>query len=141
MRRTRPLRERLLSRLIIDPSGCLLWTGATANGYGYIDVGGKRLGRVHRVMWELLEAPIPAGLVLDHLCRVRHCASIAHLEVVTPRVKTLRGEGPSAKEAAQTHCDRGHEFDLINTYWTPDGKRRCRACVRIRRQAGRAQAS
>ncbi len=23
----RTLRERLLSRLIIDPSGCLLWTG------------------------------------------------------------------------------------------------------------------
>ena len=141
MRRVKPLRERLFSRLIIEPqTGCLLWTGAiSGTGYGYISLPGRKLVRVHRAMYELFVGPIPDGLYLDHLCRVRHCAAPAHLEAVTPRVNTLRGESPSA--SAGEKCTRGHDFDLINTYWTPDGKRRCRACVRIRRSAREVQAS
>ena len=33
----------------------------------------------HRFAYELLVGPIPAGLVLDHLCRVRNCCNPAHL--------------------------------------------------------------
>ncbi len=80
------LRERLFSRLIIDPSGCLLWQGALSNGYGLIWVGNVPQ-RVHRVMWEMLEGPIPEGARLEHVkargCLNRHCVSIAHLELVT----------------------------------------------------------
>jgi excisionase family DNA binding protein len=87
-----PLRERMLSRLIIDPSGCLLWTGArNSSGYGHIRVGGGRSDAfVHRLMYEMFAEPIPDGLELDHLCRVRHCASPAHLEPVTSGQNKLR---------------------------------------------------
>ena len=131
MGRRGPLRQRLLSRLIIDPeTGCLLWTGTLNNGgYGEIKANG-RTSKVHRVMWQMLEGPIPDGMELDHLCRVRSCASIAHLEVVTRQVNTLRGESPAAAHARQTHCDSGHEFDLVNTYWAPNGQRFCRTCTR-----------
>jgi WhiB family transcriptional regulator, redox-sensing transcriptional regulator len=33
-------------------------------------------------------------------------------------------------QASKTHCKRGHPFDANNTYYTPDGRRRCRTCLR-----------
>jgi len=37
--------------------------------------------------------------------------------------------------ADKTHCKHGHPFDLANTYYTPDGHRRCRACLRVARRS------
>jgi WhiB family redox-sensing transcriptional regulator len=37
--------------------------------------------------------------------------------------------------ADKTHCKHGHPFDLANTYYTPDGRRRCRACLRAARRS------
>lgn len=132
------LRDRVLSRLIIDSSGCLLWSGGlTKNGYAAIS---QRSGSdrqdfyIHRLMYEWLVGPIPEGLEIDHLCRVRHCASPAHLEAVTRRENTLRGVSPAARQARQTHCIHGHPFDDANTYrWRT--RRYCRACAVARRSA------
>jgi WhiB family redox-sensing transcriptional regulator len=33
-------------------------------------------------------------------------------------------------QASKTHCKRGHPFIAENTYYTPDGHRRCRTCLR-----------
>jgi len=33
-------------------------------------------------------------------------------------------------QASKTHCKRGHPFNAENTYYTPDGRRRCRTCLR-----------
>ena len=33
-------------------------------------------------------------------------------------------------QASKTHCKRGHQFTADNTYYTPDGHRRCRTCLR-----------
>jgi WhiB family redox-sensing transcriptional regulator len=33
-------------------------------------------------------------------------------------------------QASKTHCKRGHPFNAVNTYYTPDGRRRCRTCLR-----------
>lgn len=82
----------------------------------------------HRAAYQYLRGPIPDGLQLDHLCWVRRCVNPAHLEVVTARVNTLRGENPAAQNARKTHCHRGHPFDEANTYWRPDGGRDCKAC-------------
>jgi hypothetical protein len=79
----------------------------------------------HRMAYELARDPIPAGLVIDHLCRNKRCVNPSHLEAVEQRVNLLRGETNSAK----THCINGHEFTPDNTYmW--QGKRSCRACRR-----------
>jgi hypothetical protein len=32
--------------------------------------------------------------------------------------------------ASKTHCRHGHPFTPENTYYTPDGRRRCRACLK-----------
>jgi WhiB family redox-sensing transcriptional regulator len=41
------------------------------------------------------------------------------------------GRAPTGHpQASKTHCKRGHRFDADNTYYTPDGHRRCRTCLR-----------
>jgi WhiB family redox-sensing transcriptional regulator len=36
----------------------------------------------------------------------------------------------SHPQASKTHCKRGHRFSPDNTYYAPDGQRRCRTCMR-----------
>jgi WhiB family transcriptional regulator, redox-sensing transcriptional regulator len=36
----------------------------------------------------------------------------------------------SHPQASKSHCKRGHRFSPENTYYTPDGHRRCRTCLR-----------
>jgi WhiB family redox-sensing transcriptional regulator len=36
----------------------------------------------------------------------------------------------SHPQASKTHCKHGHPFNAANTYYTPDGRRRCRTCLR-----------
>jgi hypothetical protein len=113
-------------RLLIDETGCLLWTGAhNTGGYGVVWVDG-RAQLVHRVVYNLLAGPVPEGLQLDHLCRVRHCASVAHLEPVTNRENGRRGIGPAAVHARQSHCIHGHSEWGIRS----DGRRYCKPCRR-----------
>jgi WhiB family redox-sensing transcriptional regulator len=33
-------------------------------------------------------------------------------------------------QASKTRCKRGHQFTAENTYYAPDGQRRCRICLR-----------
>jgi WhiB family transcriptional regulator, redox-sensing transcriptional regulator len=36
----------------------------------------------------------------------------------------------SHPQASKTQCKRGHRFTAENTYYAPDGQRRCRTCMR-----------
>ncbi|MER8067181.1 HNH endonuclease signature motif containing protein [Streptomyces sp. NPDC094034] len=70
---------------------CILWAGALDGG-GYAVTNRKgRLSKVHRLMYESVMGAIPRGLVLDHLCRVRHCVNPAHLEAVSNAENVRRG--------------------------------------------------
>lgn len=64
-----PVRPRLLSKAIINwETGCWEWAAyRTPSGYGTCWLDGQQR-RAHRVMYELIEGPIPEGLTLDHLC-------------------------------------------------------------------------
>ncbi len=116
-----------------NDKGCWLWTGALDHqGYGLVysvpGGGGKlRKRRLHIISFTYFSGKVPAGLELDHLCRVRNCWNPDHLEAVPHHVNTLRGE-----KASRTHCKFGHLFDEKNTFWRPSGGRRCRACERAR---------
>ena len=94
------------------------------NGYGVFSGG-----LVHRWAYEALVAPIPDGLTIDHLCRVRHCVNPAHLEVVTLAENIRRAPHYNSRK---THCKRGHEFTPTNAmvYVRKDGRtqRQCRQC-------------
>lgn len=128
-------RDRIRAKTSIDANGCWLWQGTRnpVSGYAQTSFGGKYRA-VHRVSYEAFVGPIPAGLHIDHLCRVRHCVNPAHLEPVTARTNLLRGETQTAKRAAVTHCPQGHPYDADNTYVAPKGGRACRICRRERRR-------
>lgn len=126
-----PTSEDLFWRNVAVTPSCWLWTGYIADtGYGQFASGHTRLA--HRISYQLVVGPIPEGLQIDHLCRVRHCVNPLHLEPVTQRENLLRGETITARNAAKTHCPRGHAYTAENTYVRPRGSRECRTCNRLR---------
>ena len=144
--RTRPAVDRVLDRVAysdtpFNGTPCWVFTGClSTSGYGQVSIGSRVDGtqrnvQAHRVTYEALVGPIPAGLNLDHLCRVTSCVNPAHAEPVTQRVNVLRGAGPTALNAQRTECYRGHPFDDENTYVGPRGNRACRECARRNKDA------
>lgn len=87
--------DLFLSHVQVDENGCWLWTGATSpQGYGRFNAGLREDARnvlAHRWSYEHHVGPIPDGLDLDHLCRVRHCVNPEHLEPVTRQENVQRG--------------------------------------------------
>jgi hypothetical protein len=64
-------------------------------------------------------------------CRHRLCVNPWHLELVTPRVNTLRGRSPNVIAASANQCTRGHPLVGANLYLHPgSGERVCRTCKR-----------
>jgi hypothetical protein len=127
----KPTIDRFMAKVKKSPGGgCWLWTACQSyDGYGYFRLNGKQK-RAHRVAFELLVGPIPEGLSLDHLCRVRHCVNPAHLDPVPIKVNILRGQSVSAQNARKTHCPNGHELSDANLYLRSNGRERvCRTCA------------
>jgi hypothetical protein len=103
---------------LVDENGCWIWQlQRSPNGYGRTQRNGK-VTTAHRASYERLVGPIPEGLHLDHLCRVRLCVNPAHLEPVTPLennrrsrttkltaeiVAQIRGSGEGGKVLAERY--------------------------------------
>lgn len=138
------LPNRIEAKIVPEPnSGCWLWVGNVCNkGYGCVNYK-KRAYRVHRLAYEFLCEPVPAGLQLDHLCRVRCCVNPDHLEPVTLLENVRRGNSGKFQRS-KLHCPQGHPYNNENTALTirPDGSysRYCKTCkmfkIRARRAAG-----
>ena len=129
-------RTRLLLQVPKDGTGCLQWLGYIGpDGYGKyctkLKDGRVRTLPAHRLVYEVLVAPIPAGFYPDHLCRNRACVNPSHIEIVTLRENTLRGVGPTAQNARMTECKNGHSFSPENTYIDKLGRRNCKPCHRV----------
>jgi hypothetical protein len=108
---------------------CWLWRGAIqrSNGYGRFWDGERVLG-AHQFIYRLTFGQIPDGLEIDHLCRVRNCVNPNHLEAVTRRINTLRGESLPARQSRKTHCDKGHPLAGANLI-RRGNHRTCRICA------------
>ena len=101
-------------------NGCWLWTRSkSCDGYGWASLGNKT-HQAHRLVYVLLRGEPANGLVLDHLCRVRHCVNPAHMQPVTSHINILRSE---LTPAGMRNCAKGHAF-IHN-----GRQRRCPKCL------------
>jgi len=112
---------RHIRRNIVEGAdGCWLWTRSRSrDGYGWASLEDKTY-QAHRLVYVILRGEPPEDLVLDHLCRVRHCVNPAHLEPVTPAKNLLRSE---LTPAGAKVCAKGHAF-IHNGH-----QRRCPVCL------------
>lgn len=81
----------------VDKSGdCWLWTGAcnSSRGYGTLTIARKAY-YAHRVVYEWVVGPIPAGMQVDHrpTCP-RNCVNPQHLRLVTNKQNQENVSGP-----------------------------------------------
>ena len=82
--------RRFWSRVNKDQE-CWLWTGPKDwHGYGQFKANGRRY-QAHCFAYLLAHGEIPAGLELDHLCRMPPCVKVDHLEAVTHAENIRRG--------------------------------------------------
>jgi len=127
------LGDRRASRVVIDDSGCWIWTGSrNPGGYGQTR-DGARMTRVHQIAFVAAKGPVPDGLEIDHLCRVPACCNPDHLEAVTHAENIRRGSQDRKRPEPRTHCARGHELTDENCVRRKDG-RQCRTCHNANRR-------
>lgn len=133
------LPERFWKKVIADPSGCWIWTGARgAGGYGVAQLDGK-MRLVHRWAYHVLVEPVDQatsrGCARDHVhheCRNTLCVNPAHLSLA------LAADHLGHGHRDKTCCPQGHPYDEANTLIRPNGWRSCRACARERSRRRRA---
>lgn len=125
------------------PNGdCLEWTGS----YGRGDKGvykdkpnypviyfERKMWRGNRLVWRLVNGPIPEGLFICHTCDNRRCVNPKHLYAGT--AKQNAADNVIRKRHSKLmvrFCPRGHEYSPDNTIIEArtDGRqyRRCHIC-------------
>lgn len=133
-----PMQDDLISpvRWVEEDRGydtpCWIWSGAIRayDGYGQITRDGRP--RVaHRALYQDRFGVVPAGMDLHHLCEVKACVNLDHLELLT------HAEHAARHNPVLSHCRRGHSMD--DAYYPPVGDRQCRTCRRERESARAAR--
>lgn len=107
----------------IPEAGCYAWLGGHSRGYAkmrWTENGTRRNARVAHYLCE----PVPAGLEVDHLCRMRWCVNQDHLELITHQENIRRQRAYAV--ASRQFCEKHPEVHL-----KLEGKvRACRICRR-----------
>lgn len=125
------------ARLKVVESGCHEWQGFIhpITRYGATSYKGKtRI--VHRLLWQLVNGPIPPKMDVCHTCDNRRCCNLEHLWLGT-RQQNLQDAARKGRAPGQdkTHCNYGHEFTPENTTrYGKNGWRHCKKCQRIRQR-------
>lgn len=112
-------------------TGCWIWAhDSVTGGYGRAwDKIQRKKKLAHRLSYETYVGPIPEGLTIDHLCANPHCINPQHLQPKTQKENSLSsGRSPAKLNKAKTHCPKGHEYNIVNTFVHKDGRRDCRTC-------------
>lgn len=131
---TTKILKRVFGKIQIDrETGCWNWIGALDPKYGLTWYKGRH-EKTHRLLYAWLVEPLPMGhegrkiAQLDHAtCKNTRCCNPLHVELVTQYINTMRGDGPSARNARKTHCKNGHKLSTA-----PRGVRYCKTCEKRR---------
>ena len=109
--------ERFIMRTAWDGS-CLVWMGRKSrSGYGRMSIGSKNVA-AHRYSWEIANGPIPAGMVIDHICHNPACVLPEHLRIATTAENARNRKGTNMNNRSSGYR---------NVQWVPaKGKYRVR---------------
>lgn len=108
----------------LDPVfGCWVWRDR-CNERGYPVIGWR--GNAGKHVYEAEVGVVPAGLELDHLCRVRRCVAPHHREAVTHAENMLRISW--RYRCRRKMCSSGHS--LADALVTGEAGRLCRTCAK-----------
>jgi hypothetical protein len=145
--RNLPPEARIWLRVRWYPSGllgtdCAIWQHTLSTcGYAQMRIAG-RLWPLHVWTYQHYVGSVPTGQECDHLCHNRACINPLHIEPVTHRENSLRGD----RHDFITHCPYGHEYTAENTYRRtflrngyPINCRTCKACSRLWHQSEEGQ--
>lgn len=124
------LTEIPADRITVNENGCWVWNGTKhEDGYGIVSISGKR-EYVHRIMYQVFIGPVNNNRELDHLCRNPSCCNPSHLEAVSSRENSLRGNHPLFVVHRERRCHKGHDLTVPeNVRMSADGRIRCRLCA------------
>lgn len=123
-----------------EPRGCWIAHNRALNGYAgntsYTVNGVRHKGSRYKLIWEIVNGPVPEGMVLDHyVCDngAGGCCNPFHLKATTQKENTLRSTNgqPCAINARKTHCINGHPFtpdNILKQSEKAGGGRNCRTC-------------
>ena len=95
-----PIEDRIW-KFVQKTDGCWEWTGQRcARGYGLVAVTHTTVRRAHRVIWELVNGPIPAGMVICHHCDNPPCVRPDHLFIGTQadNMRDMQAKGRRANQ-------------------------------------------
>ena len=125
--------ERIMARTSRQPDGCLECSYSLGS-HGYVQAwDGVTVVLAHRIVWEHVNGPIPAGMTVDHeRCRNRRCVEITHLRLLT-NFDNARRNHPDHSWPVNGKCLHGHEHAV---HWAPKSEKRkkgyCRECRRVK---------
>jgi len=131
------VKSAIFNKSMPEPNtGCWIWMGdSVKGGYGRFHLSERNKSRKwlsHRISYKVFKGEIPDGHTIDHLCKNTHCCNPSHLEAVTMKENTYRGNSFSRINKDKTHCKNGHQFTVDNTYRYNDGRRDCLTCIKVR---------
>jgi len=114
------------------PDSCHPWTRHHRHGYGGFGAGGKNYVAHRWLLGYLRGNPLSGAELGLHHCDNPSCCNPRHLYIGT-QFDNMRDAVDRGRllivGVSQTHCLRGHEYTLENTYRSPStGHRSCRQC-------------
>lgn len=126
--------RRFAAKVEADDNGCWIWTAARNPGNGYGRFYGAKADPshpstvAHRVAYEHYTGPIPDGMEIDHVCRIRACVNPAHLEPVSRLENVHRANAALSLD----RCKNNHALTPDNAYYpnSNTGRPKCRECNR-----------
>lgn len=106
------LQQRFNAKWTEDPStGCYVWHAyKNPKGYGMFEAASRQTKLAHRVAWEMVNGPIPQGMLVCHTCDNPSCVNPAHMFLGTDAdnkrdsISKGRAKIPRARGEAQGHA-------------------------------------
>lgn len=97
-----PITRVLFNHVRVTDDGCWEWAGTRRKGYGRLSIAGRNYS-IHRLIYEDVVGPIPAGQIVMHRCDNPPCCRPDHLKAGTQaeNLADMRKKGRANRAPAE----------------------------------------